>query len=289
MKRKENISLQLQSMYSFFNTSNLLPLIQLQTDMLPEYCPTKWGFDERYKYDFSMKSIVLNLSNPTDAPCLMWRRSGKDRANGAWSMRWTPARDDISFNHANVDITVYSTKYQKKILSYFTSLAAIAKTNFGCIEAYTEEYRTASFGNEGFVGGRVSICTHVLRHWLPDIYWATVFGPDYIKLFGMEHLLSTPAYRVEEISDDVIFIQLTPDMNDPFNYFDEVMNAREKVKNHLGQECFFHKDRAYNWYDHPKKSGKVYRVPTFTKIDDLSEFGDRIKHIPHLMGDVADK
>ena len=37
--------------------------------------------------------------------------------------------------------------------------------------------------------------SYELKHWLPDMYWGTVFGKPYVDLFGLECLLSTPRIK----------------------------------------------------------------------------------------------
>lgn len=43
----------------------------------------------------------------------------------------------------------------------------------------------------------------------PELQWFNVFGKPYVELFGREKLLATPCYKVHEISENLIAIQLT--------------------------------------------------------------------------------
>jgi hypothetical protein len=61
-----------------------------------------------------------------------------------------------------------------------------------------------------------------LRRWIPDLFWATVFGPAYVRLFGRETLLSVPAPVVTEISRDLIVVQLSESLSDMHERFEEV-------------------------------------------------------------------
>src|SRR6476619_5796824 len=45
------------------------------------------------------------------------------------------------------------------------------------------------------------VVTHRLKKYLPDIYWMTVFGAPYVRLFSQELLLSAPAYQVQELEN----------------------------------------------------------------------------------------
>lgn len=94
-----------------------------------------------------------------------------------------------------------------------------------------------------------------------------------MNMFGKDTLLSTPAHRVESVADDMIFLQLTPHMCDIHDKYDEVMKARALAKEHLGEECFFKPELAYDYKvsifnkltaeEIEAKRGTVFRVPTF--------------------------
>jgi hypothetical protein len=167
-----------------------------------------------------------------------------------------------------MQVETYTTKHQDALLRFFKAMGRSVQPNFGFYDAQTERYFQIGEQNDWIHWGRMSIRTHILRHWLPDMPWASLWGPDYIDLFGKERLLSVPAYKVELLADDVVFVQLTPDLNDLWGNFDEVMRAREKAKQHLGYDCFWQKEKDYEWREHPEKAGKVFRVPDFKFIED---------------------
>ena len=87
--------------------------------------------------------------------------------------------------------------------------------------------------------------TNRLRHWLPALPWATVFGDAYVRMFGMELLMSAPAFKVEKLSDSAVYIQLTPSLFDLEADYQSFHATRLKVQAHLGNEAFFDPSRAY--------------------------------------------
>ena len=93
-----------------------------------------------------------------------------------------------------------------------------------------------------------------LARYVPDLYWATVFGPRYVSLFGRETLLSAPAATVRELTKDVIYLQLTPDLLDVALDFPAFDAVRRTVKAHLNHDAFF--DPLLG-VDHP------YQAPDF--------------------------
>mgnify|MGYP005854710721 CR=1 FL=1 len=59
------------------------------------------------------------------------------------------------------------------------------------------------------------------------ISWVTFFGPEFVKKFGKEKLLTTPAYKVEELKDGSILLIIEPT---PY----VSLENRLKVAKHLG-------------------------------------------------------
>ena len=52
----------------------------------------------------------------------------------------------------------------------------------------------------------------------------------YVRLFSMEKLLTTPAYKVEKLNDETVFIQLTENLTDSVENFAEFQKIRKAVK-----------------------------------------------------------
>lgn len=87
-------------------------------------------------------------------------------------------------------------------------------------------------------------------------------------MFGKDRVLSAPAFLVEEIGSETVYIQLTSNLDDIYDKFDQVMEARERVKKHLGMDAFYQPELAYDQREHPEKAGKVFRVPEFQQLPD---------------------
>lgn len=88
---------------------------------------------------------------------------------------------------------------------------------------------------------------------LPDLYWGNIFGPEYVALFGgRDRMLSAPAPVIKELAPDTFYLQLSVDILDFVNRYKEIDALRERVKEHLGRECFF---------DYKAQFSKKYRVP----------------------------
>ncbi|NOU74245.1 hypothetical protein GC098_23085 [Paenibacillus sp. LMG 31458] len=87
----------------------------------------------------------------------------------------------------------------------------------------------------------------------PRLHWMNFFGPPYIELFGKEKLLSCPCFKMIEISDQVIALQLTEDLFEPIP--EELKTA---VKLHLGVDAFLEEGLTLRHY-----KDKTTLVPDF--------------------------
>jgi hypothetical protein len=73
---------------------------------------------------------------------------------------------------------------------------------------------------------------------IPDLAWTTYFGPMYIEHFGRRRLLSCPAYDVQEMSPDLIRLQLTSSIADVIDDWEAFQASRKRAIEHLGVESF---------------------------------------------------
>ncbi len=269
-------NLSIVSKYSFLESSNYLAAVQLHCDMLPEYMPMKWGWTEpRKPFDpYNIEQLVHPNGN---TETVFWRRTGKDRAYGYWmlgSSKWN--------HHGRICLEVHKPTHQEKLLAYLKAASVMNEADIGALDSNVDKGKELArfvyhlpngVTSIQTISAGIDLSTHTLRHWLPDMPWAVVFGSAYVRLFGKERLLSCPAYKVEDIGAEMVFIQLTPNMEDIHAKYDEVVQARALAKQHLGEECFFKPELAYDFrnanFGGPSeeeiaaKQGKVFRVPVF--------------------------
>ncbi|VRS08453.1 Uncharacterised protein [Streptococcus pneumoniae] len=90
----------------------------------------------------------------------------------------------------------------------------------------------------------------------------------------MEKLLTTPAYKVEKLNDETVFIQLTENLTDSVENFAEFQKIRKVVKDHLDPDAFYQKEKAYEILSHHDpyfelvEQGDVFNTPLFDLIPD---------------------
>ncbi len=271
MSKKIPYKLQVESIKSLNHAVDFLTSVQLHCNLLPEYMPIKWGWYEPLKQDFDPNQLesLLYKSGKTDN--VWWKRTGKNKAEGSFMNRW--GQDPKVCTDSTIALSVYETSYQDKLLHYLKIASKTSEADIAYLDSIAEQYKEISDENHFASYGDLFITTHTLRHWLPDMPWTVVFGPAYVRLFGKERLLTCPAHKVEEIGDEMVFIQLTENIPDIHEKYEEVMQARTLAKKHLGEECFFKPERAYDYKNSmwnkltaeeiEAKRGKVFRVPEF--------------------------
>lgn len=72
-----------------------------------------------------------------------------------------------------------------------------------------------------------------LRRRLPDVPWVSIYGPQYVSMFGRERLLTAPFRRWEELDLGYIWAQASD------SAFDEVPDeAKAAIRMHLGDDAF---------------------------------------------------
>jgi hypothetical protein len=80
--------------------------------------------------------------------------------------------------------------------------------------------------------------THDLKRSIPDLPWATVFGPPYTALFSTAKLALCPAHVSEQLSEGSWYLQLTPDPLVARMQPQQYEQARDSAKDHLGSDHF---------------------------------------------------
>lgn len=125
----------------------------------------------------------------------------------------------------------------RDVLPIDLALIHVAPDNEAEIESHPE--RTYRWVQEPPPGWATRVYTRDLHYFLPTLYWYTLFGPPYVELLGLERLLSAPAFRVDQLADDAVALQLTPDPLDSWRDWGGFVEARSKAMAHLGEDVFW--------------------------------------------------
>ena len=219
---------------------------------------------------FDLKEFERLITPIGECETVYWQRKRLPKAEGSFGVRWRSKSSKVRDTHANINFTVEMGHVpQDALVDYMKTASVRARADFAFVDALAESYR--DFGMEnGSVpyGDRFMLSTHVIRHWLPDVFWGTVFGPPYVQLFGKDRLLSAPVAVAEEIADDMIYMQLTDNLSDVVQDPVAVQACRARVKEHLKIDAFFESGRGYDRLERGPV-GDEFTTPTFElKKDD---------------------
>jgi hypothetical protein len=173
-------------------------------------------------------------------------------------MQYGPHRDHTTWT---IDLKNIKDFEQPTFCQLLECAAAAFLADLGFIHKITDTEvpkgranGSISFLDAAHTEKHLFLVTHRLNKFLPDIYWTTVFGRPYVELFSRERLLSCPAYRVKELDNGSIVIQLTPELKDITAEEAAFERVRQEVRNHLNNDAFF---------DLAKGLDYRYRVPEF--------------------------
>jgi len=223
-------------------------LLALLGERLPGCLPHRFGSSEPLRETWQGPESVDRFCADTS---VHWRSRSTPRCRGSLIRRYYP--DDL---HSHVTITPGKVP-GPEAAEVLDSLASRVAADYGHLHALTErELRPLISGgvrdlNSVLVMG---VSTWVLQRWLPELYWATAFGPPYVSLIGADVIRSAPAYQVRELAPDRFVVQLTEKLTDVETAPAEFERVRAAVKEHLGPDLFFDEEVA--------EDGN-YRAPVF--------------------------
>ena len=295
MNFKNPVSINVLSPLSMYHSSDFLGVIQMYCDLLPKMIPEKWGWGEADK-DFDInnleqlvsvskiradklhvrQSIPMELRKPivVDDKCqtISWSRKKAPKAEGAFGVRWCSKSPSLRDTHALTDFVAELHQIdQAALVAWMKATSVRTNAHLALMDTMTPAYQDFAM-NSGSAptGERNLVTTHILRHWVPDIFWGTVFGSPYVALFGKEKLLNAPAKVIEQIGQDMIYVQLTEKLADVINDPEGMALKRKAFKDHVAVDAFFELDRNYNAYSHLEHGpfGTDYMTPKFELLDD---------------------
>jgi len=232
-------------------------LFQIWAETAFQFFPDRSGLYEPLRHHFSLSSLEEAIR--------IWEfvffveRRAPPKLRGSIFMQYGPHRE-----HSNWNIGLKNVKdfEQPAFCKMLECAAAAFSADFGFIHRITEMDMSRGLASDttGFLDTartekHLFVPGHVLKRFVPDIYWMTVFGKPYVDLFSRERLLSCPAHRVQEMDNGSIIVQLTPELRDTAAEEAAFERARQDARNHLNNDAFF---------DPLKGPDYQYRVPEFS-------------------------
>jgi hypothetical protein len=211
---------------------------------LPSCLPDKVGNWEPIDrvFELDRKDAMLDL---WQWPFLAIKK--KPRMNAGFFMRkgkmLQHASWGLDFAYGDVDID--------EISGFLREAARLLEADFACLTLLTQPEIEIGRRNGTVLPldkkrtrFNFLVTSQVIQKCIPDVYWITIFGAPYVKMFGKGKLLSTPAHEVEALNANTIAIQLTPSLEDMRSDPSGFAELRAKLKAFLGEAAFFDPERT---------------------------------------------
>ena len=231
-------------------------LFQLWADNAFHFLPNRWGLYEPLRQHFSLSTLEEAIRTWEYAYHV--KRTASPRLSGSIFMQYGPHRDHTTWTIGLKNIKDFE---QPAFFQLLECAAAAFSADLGFIHKIADAEISRGTANDSIsfldtahTEKHLYVVTHDLRKFLPDIYWTTVFGRPYVQLFSRDRLLSCPAYRVKELDNGSIVVQLTPELKDITAEEAAFERVRQEARNHLNNDAFF---------DPAKGLDYRYRVPEF--------------------------
>lgn len=239
-----------------------LEALDLVCNVYPDIAPEKYGLCEPLREQFDPSNLEPILQNWRSM--LFWKRR-KPKVEGMVSPSWGRGH-----RHGHIGVTIDASNANvSKLVRFVQEASSRLGADFAFMHSLTEPdtligRATDTLGGLGRREGyRVLMSGHKLEKYIPDLYWATVFGGVYIEHFGRERLLSAPAHIVKELPGGSIYLQLSESIFDLETDYEKVDAVRKMVKEHLNNNSFFDPNiPAYEYHE--------YNVPKFRLIPEES-------------------
>lgn len=216
-------------------------MLRMICDLLPEVMPEFYNTYEPVNQKFDLSQLDSALKDWSFS--FLWKRK-KPSVTGSIFMG--TAQFERPFHTSFTIRTKPENIGTQRLVRFVQEFSTAFRVDFSLVHVLTQPEIESKrhFG----------LSTFILKESLPSMYWATVFGPPYVKIFGRERLLSTPAATIKELAEDLFYIQLTNDLMDTRRQPERVEMARQVAKQHLDSNVFLDPQRSPNY---------VYRIPEF--------------------------
>lgn len=204
----------------------------LLSRLLPALSPVKCGDTEPLRGVFDLDRSEQLWTSP-----FFW---ASDVGGGSVSFALNPAaRGTIAIQCAPAAVSVTA------LLEFLKEVCGRFGVEFGLAHILND--RDLDVGLDNFtVSGELTpsdlslfVTIHDLRKWIPDLYWATLFGLSYVELFSAARIASAPAHRFHDLGECGVLLQVSEAPTDALDQAELFDATRERVKQHLGADAFF--------------------------------------------------
>lgn len=270
MKKVCDADLQIRLRPAFNDIESFMALVEHFIETLPEYAPERWNIVEPINKPFDLAVLRELMPLPGYNYDFLWKRISKPKGWGWLFKRKVTSR---YASHAGHSLNLKTERGGiESLTNYLRATSVRFGVDYAFCDSMTEEYIEWNSMTSGVHG----LFSTGLNRWLPDLRWAQVFGPPYVRLFGLEKLLSAPAYKVEQLGPETVYLQLSESLFDMHDHYEAVDAERQKVKAHLDDNIFFDPKKSTHYLERLHDTGPrcmtanqilpedhIYRTPVF--------------------------
>lgn len=226
---KNRMVLGLLMPHSMSDSESGAQILQLLVRTAPDLSPEFYGNFEPVRKPFRTVEEAIALWQPP----FLWKRKTGVRVDGAiWF--GNPG------NHSALYMTV-TGRHQAtdQAVTLVRADTAPLTVDFAYVHLLTElETKPPKASYDMWYPIDIGVTSHDLRKGIPNLCWAMVFGPPYVRMIGREKLMSAPCFTVKELSGERFYLQITPNLEDVREDFNGFEVSRQRLKAHLGEEFF---------------------------------------------------
>ena len=247
------VTLNILTPYSFEHEEEGKAFLHFLVKSYPEMVPQKYNYVDPVKFNFDVNDIDTALAGWKNG--FLWKRKMPDLDGSLWK----PSRPDLH-GWLTMDL-VSGDPEQARMDRFLKDASSFLNADFGFLHVLNpiEIAKTRKNGTIGCISPKrqeyqIDVTSHDLHKFVPNLFWATVFGEPYVNMVGRERMLSSPAPVVEELPYGGIYIQLSESISDMLTDYERVDKVRQRVKDHLNNNIFFEPDAFED---------QSYSVPNF--------------------------
>ncbi|HEV8581232.1 MAG TPA: hypothetical protein VGX68_19375 [Thermoanaerobaculia bacterium] len=231
------VTIEVRTRNSLTSRKDAREFLKILCEAGEQFVPERYGNWEPLRMPFSEPEEALRAWNWG----FLWSRA-KPRVEGSvyQSMGPRPTHGSITI------VGDFKSPNQDLLVSLLKRLAVTFNADFALVHCLTPadlrvgpKAGTVTLNERSPGKSRLIVTTHMLKRYLPDVFWGTVFGLTYVRHFTKDLIASAPASFVSEIADSMFYLQMCDNLLDCIERPSVVDDIRKLVRDHLNRGSFF--------------------------------------------------
>lgn len=226
---KERLVVGLLTPRSLDDAASAVRFLELLTRTAPDLSPEFYGNFEPVATPFhAIEAVVASWKPP-----FLWKRRTGAKADGAvWF--GNPGNHSAMYVRAKA-----GRQPEEQAVTLVQAGATALSADFAYVHLLTGvETKSPRVSYDMWYPIDIGVTSHDLRKGIPNVCWAMVLGPPYVRMIGRDRLLSTPCFGSKALSDEHVYLQVTATIEDLRRDFEGFEELRQRLKEEIGEEVF---------------------------------------------------